>query len=250
MKGRRLIAATALMISSALALVACSETEEPPLVFAAASLVDVMEDIRRQYEQETGETVRFNFGGSNLLANQIVSGASADAVIVAGSTPIEVLIKHGALSDGDAASVFSNHLVVSAPIESKSGLVDLTSLVGAGRIAMPDPSTAPAGEYFEAALRMRGLWEVLQGQIIPTLDVRAALAAVATGNVPYAFVYETDAISTDDVEIVLTINDGTEATNPKYFASTLSNDYKADRFVGFLASPQAISILKSYGFNP
>ena len=250
MKARRLTAAAAVTISSALVLVACSDAEEPPLVFAAASLVDVMVDIGRQYEQETGGSVRFNFGGSNHLANQIVSGASADAVIVAGSTPIEALIKQGSLSNGDVAPVFTNRLVVLERTGSESGITDLADLVDAGRIAMPDPSMAPAGEYFEAALSERGLWDVLHAQIIPTMDVRAALAAVATGNVPYAFVYETDAISTDDVEIVLVIDDGTQAAKPRYYASSLSNDYKADRFLEFLASPQAISILKSYGFSP
>lgn len=239
-----------MVIFASLAFVACSDTEEPPLVFAAASLVDVMEDIGDQFEQETGESVRFNFGGSNLLANQIASGARADAVIVAGRTPIAALVERGSLGNGDAVPVFTNRLVVVEPIGSKSGLGDLTSLIGAGRIAMPDPSTAPAGEYFEAALREGGMWDVLQDQIIPTLDVRAALAAVATENVSYAFVYETDAKSTDDVEIVLTIEGGSEATTPKYYASPLSNDDQADRFIEFLVSPQAISILESYGFRP
>ena len=94
-------------------------------MFAAASLVDVMEDIGNQYERETGETVRFNFGGSNLLANQIASGARADAVIVAGRTPIEALVEHGSLSEGDAVPVFSNRLVVVEPIGSESGLAAL-----------------------------------------------------------------------------------------------------------------------------
>lgn len=250
MKRRRLIAATAMLFFATLALFGCSYAEESPLVFAAASLVDVMEDIGNQYEQETGETVRFNFGGSNLLANQIASGARADAVIVSGRTPIEALVEHGSLSDEDAVSVFSNRLVVVEPIGSESGLDALTSLIGAGRIAMPDPSTAPAGEYFESALRDRGMWDVLQDQIIPTLDVRAALAAAATANVSYAFVYETDANSTDDVEIVLTIEAGSEAATPNYYASRLSNDERADRFIEFLASPQAMSILESYGFRP
>ena len=250
MKGMSSIAAAALIISSALVLVGCSHTEDPPLVFAAASLVDVMEDIGSQYEKGTGEKIRFNFGGSNLLANQIASGAPADAVIVAGSTPIDALIEHGALSNGDAVPVFTNRLVVVGPAGSKSRPTDLTSLADAGRIAMPDPVTAPAGEYFEAALRERGLWDVLQPQIIPTLDVRAALAAVATGNVSFALVYETDAISTDDAEIVLAIDGGSEITRPKYYASRLSNGHNAERFIRFLASPQAISILESYGFSP
>ncbi len=248
MKGRRLIAATALMVSGAIAFVACADAEEPPLVFAAASLVDVMEDVERQYEAETGETIRFSFGGSNLLANQITAGARADAVIVAGSTPIEQLIEHGALKTGEAVPTFTNRLVLVEPAGSNSGLTDLADLVDAGRIAMPDPSTAPAGEYFEAALTESGIWDGLQDQIIPTLDVRAALAAVMTGNVGYALVYETDAISAENIEITFVIESPTETTKPRYYASILTDDPRADRFLEFLASPQATSIIESYGF--
>lgn len=232
-----------------MAFVACSDAEGPPLVFAAASLVDVMEDVGRQYEAETGEKITFSFGGSNLLANQITTGARADAVIVAGSTPIEQLIEHGVLKKGEAVPVFTNRLVLVEPAGSNSGLTDMADLIDAGRIAMPDPSTAPAGEYFEAALTESGIWDGLQDQIIPTIDVRAALAAVMTGNVRYALVYETDAISAENIEVAFVIKGSTEATEPSYYASRLADDPRADRFMEFLASPQAVSIIESYGFG-
>lgn len=249
MKGRRLIAATASMISGVIALVACAGGEESPLIFVAASLVDVMEDVGGQYEQETGETVRFNFGGSNLLANQITAGASADAVIVAGTTPIEKLIDHGALESGETVPIFTNRLVVVAASASGSNLTDLTDLVDVGRIAMPDPFTAPAGEYFEAALKEIGVWHALQNQIIPTLDVRAALAAMMTGNVAYALVYETDAISAENVEIAFAIESGSDATKPRYYAARVSDDLRVDRFIAFLGSQGAMSIIEDYGFS-
>ena len=56
-------------------LTACTSTNRDPLIFAAASLVDVMEEVVAAYEDETGRKVRFNFAGSNLIANQIIAGA-------------------------------------------------------------------------------------------------------------------------------------------------------------------------------
>ena len=248
MKGCRLIAATTLAFI-ALTLVACSNAENPPLIFAAASLVDVMGEVGNEYQKETGQSVRFSFGGSNLLANQINTGAPANAVIVAGDTPIRKLLEGGKAEEGDPVQIFTNRLMVVGSVESKYNVTNLPGLVGAGKIAMADPSTAPAGEYFEAALKETGFWDDLQGQIVPTLDVRAALAAVASGNVAYALVYETDAISTDDAEIAFAIEGGPETTIPKYYASRLSDDYAADRFIEFLASPQAMSIIERYGFS-
>ncbi len=247
---RRPILVAVSTIVVAMLLVACARSEDAPLVFVAASLVDVMEEIATEYRQETGQTVRFNFGGSNLLAHQIVAGAPANAVIVSGKTPIDLLVADGEAASEDIVQVFSNRLVVVRPKGSEMADLELSEMVGAERIAMPDPASAPAGEYFEVALKDYGLWESLQAQIVPTLDVRAALSAAASGNVAYAFVYETDAISSDDVEIAFAIDDASEFAVPRYYASSLHGDDKAGSFIAFLMSEEAMSILKKHGFRP
>ena len=250
MKEWWLISITAFAIFAGSAFFACSSAEDPPLIFAAASLIDVMEDLAQQYEQETGETVRFSFGGSNLIANQIIAGASANAVIVAGQTPIGKLVDAGNARYGDAVEILTNRLVAVRSSGSDSDHASPNELVGVGKIAMPDASTAPAGEYFEAALKELGLWDALQSQVVPTLDVRAALAAASSGNVAYAFVYVTDAMTTDDVEIAFAIEGKSDATIPRYYASPMLDDDKAEGFIGYLTSPQAKATFERYGFKP
>ena len=237
------------MIAVLVSMIACGSTERAPLVFAAASLVDVMEELRVAYEEETGANVRFNFAGSNLIANQIITGAPANGVIVAGWSPIDKLVSANKIANGGAAAVISNQLVVVRPSGADRLHDSIEGLVGDGRIAMPDSDTAPAGEYFEAVLRERGLWEELEPQIIPALDARAALAAAATGNVAYALVYETDAVSTDAVEIAFAIESSSDATVPRYYAAPLLGDDEAIAFIEFLATPQAIAIFESHGFR-
>ncbi len=227
----------------------CSGADDPPLIFAAASLVDVMEEIADAYEQETSETVWFSFGGSKLIANQIIAGADADAVIVAGTSPIALLVEDGIVEVGSETQIFTNRLVVVSRADNQAGMVEPDELVGVGKIAFPDPATAPAGEYFESAMRELGIWDQLQDQLVPTLDVRAALSAASTGNVEYAFVYETDAISTDDVEIVAVWEGLSDSTLPRYYAASIIGNDRADRFIEFLVSPNAMSILKSHGFS-
>ncbi len=233
---------------AAISVFACSSNPEPPLIFAAASLIDVLEEIADEYEAETGESVRYSFGGSNLLANQIIAGANADAIIVAGKTPIDKLIDDSKANQGDEIEIISNNLVAVRATNSQTHHTTPDELIDAGKIAMPDPATAPAGEYFEAALTELNLWDQLQDQIIPTLDVRAALAAATSGNVAYAFVYETDALSTEDVEIAFTIETTSEASKPRYYAMPLTNDEKTNRFIDYLTSPQAAAIFENHGF--
>ena len=244
------IVATAAVVAITASVTACTSKNTSPLIFAAASLVDVMEEVAVAYEEETGDKVRFNFAGSNLIANQIIAGAPANGVIVAGRTPIDKLVSANEVSYDDAIHVLSNRLVAVRQSGGDRSINGAEELIGAGRIAMPDPDTAPAGEYFEAALRERGLWEQLESQIIPALDARAALAAALTGSVAYALVYETDAASTDDVEIAFEIESSSDATQPKYFAAPLQDDESTEAFIDFLATPKAIAIFKRYGFRP
>ena len=95
----RVIMVTAAAVAITAAVTACTSTDRPPLIFAAASLVDVMEDVAVAYEEDTGRKVRFNFAGSNLIANQIIAGAPANGVIVAGRTPIDKLVSADKISD-------------------------------------------------------------------------------------------------------------------------------------------------------
>lgn len=243
------IVATTAVVAIVVAVTACTPTDRDPLIFAAASLVDVMEEVAVAYEEETGRKVRFNFAGSNLIANQIITGAPANGVIVAGRTPIDKLVSWDKISDGDAIHMLSNRLVAVRQASSDRSINSVEELIGAGRIAMPDPDTAPAGEYFEAALRERGLWEELKPQITPALDARAALAAALTGSVAYALVYETDAASTDDVEIAFAIGNSNDAAEPKYYAAPLHRDESTRAFIEFLATPRAVAIFELYGFG-
>ena len=240
---------TILLLSNA---TACNNADHPPLIHAAASLVDVLTEIATQYEDETDNHVRFNFAGSNLIANQIITGAPANAVILAGKTPIDKLIQAEKTTQADTIQILSNTLVAVRPANSNASHQHPTQLVGAGKIAMPDPKTAPAGEYFQATLRELNILDQIQSQIVPTINVRAALAAAASGNVAYALVYRTDAISTDDVQIAFTFETQTqsEAVMPRYFASIIneSNDDVND-FLDYLQSPTARIIFDKHGFG-
>src|SRR5579864_8458581 len=53
------------------------------LVFAAASLKNVLDDIDVQYQRETGKQISVSFASSPTLAKQIENGAPADIFISA-----------------------------------------------------------------------------------------------------------------------------------------------------------------------
>ena len=87
-------AAAVVALCAAVFAAACGGGGERPLVFAAASLADVLEEAADAYFEETGRQVDFSFGGSSSLTNQIARlGAPADGAIFAGPGPMEKLVE-------------------------------------------------------------------------------------------------------------------------------------------------------------
>ena len=112
----------ALICTALLAGVACASDDDAVLVHAAASLVDVLGEIEVEYERTTGRQVRLSYAGSNLIANQIIAGAPADAVLVAGMTPIDKLVDAGKAKRDDVVEVVANRLVVVQSSSSEDGV--------------------------------------------------------------------------------------------------------------------------------
>ena len=116
------------------------------------------------------------------------------------------------------------------------------------KIALADPAAVPAGVYAKKWLTEKGVWSAIEPRVIPTLDVRAALAAVAGGDVPAGIVYRTDAAISKDVKVVYTVTDGPTITYSVAPISASKNPTEAAKFVAFLDSPAGRAIFEKRGF--
>ena len=221
-----------------------------PLIFAAASLSDVLTESAEIYERETGKRVDFSFGGSIALANQIVKlGAPADGVLFAGDEPGRLIAEAGLRSSDGAPGRVKNSLVVvgglgTLPINSLSDLV-----LSGERVAIANPELAPAGRYAMQALGNAGVPVEISDQLIFTSDVRAALAAVESGNAKYGIVYGTDAYTSERVDIVMDI-DG--AGGGYYFTGIAGarNGHAAQTFLNYIViEPETREVFESAGFE-
>jgi len=69
------------------------------------------------------------------------------------------------------------------------------------RIALADTKGVPAGVYAKEYLEKAGVWEAVKDRVVPTENVRAALAVVESGDVDAGIVYKTDAAISSSVRI-------------------------------------------------
>ena len=219
------------------------------LVFGAASLTESLQEAGKQFEAQGGPKVTFSFASSGDLARQIEAGAPADVFFSADTLKMDGLEKAGLVKKVDRREFLSNVLVVIVPSHSNATVTSLKDLEKFPRIAIADPAAkVPAGVYAKQWLTDKGVWSSIEPKMIPTLDVRAALAAVAAGDVAAGIVYRTDATASRDVKVVSTVTDGTAITYAVAPIASSKNAAEAAKFVAFLDSTAGRAIFEKRGF--
>ncbi len=221
------------------------------VVHAAASLSDALKEAGTIYEKETGEKVVFNFGASSLLARQIQEGAPGDLFFSADEAKMDGLEKKGLIRKETRISLLSNTLVIVIPDDSKAQFSSARDLLNVkGRVAIAEPQTVPAGIYAKEYLKKIDIWDKIIDQLIPTDNVRAALAVVESGNVDAGIVYRTDAEISKRVKIGYEIP-RMEGPKIRYPIAVLANtkDFpSAKKFYDFLMSEKALDIYLKHKF--
>jgi molybdate transport system substrate-binding protein len=212
-------------------------------VSAAASLMDALGEIARNYNKDA---IVFNFGASSLLARQIVEGAPADVFISADEIQMDRLQQRVLIAS--RKNILSNTLVVVVPNESRIAIRSANDLVFIRRIALAQPDSVPAGVYAKAWLTKWRVWDRVASRVIPTENVRAALAAVESGNVDAGIVYATDAAISPKVRIAFRVTDGPKISYPAAVLAESRERAAAQRFLEYLQSDPARQVFRRYGF--
>ena len=247
---RRLLLALGVFMS--LGTISCGSGEdEDILVFAAASLVNVMADLEREFEASSDGRVSISFGGSQTLAQQIRRGAPADIFVSAGPFQTNELTAEG-LVEGEAVEVLYNRLVllVRPGVELKS--IQELADESIARVGIADPVLAPAGRYAQQSLTTLGLWESIQDKLITGVDVRATMAYVESGNVDVSIVYKTDAAIANDAIVLdlVPLDSYSRVVYPAVLVNRPDRSALAESFMDFLTGQAAADLFRRYGFEP
>ncbi len=226
------------------------------MVFAAASLKESLQAVGADYERCSTNRIRFNFAASSLLARQIGEGAPADVFFSADEASMNLLDQQGCLVPGTRRDVLGNSLVVVVPSGSMLKINSARDLAGpkVGRLVLADPAAVPAGVYARKWLEMEGAWKQIQGRVVPAENVRAALAAVASGNMDAGVVYSTDAAISRRVKVVYTVPVG-KSPQIRYPAALVKGGFSevaARSFLNYLCATTAMGEFRRRGFlmNP
>lgn len=237
------------------------------LVSAAVSLKNVLDQCQKCFEEKNPDVkIKFNFGGSGMLLNQIKSGAPIDLFISADIRDFEKIDAPDTASatsekpstkiiaEGYPKPFAGNELVFIVPKNSEAGPLAFEDLRmdALKKIAIGNPKTVPAGRYADEAIRASGRYEALREKLVLCENVRQVLDYVIRGEVDGGFVYRTDAAQAAAGEIRQAFAVSPDKHAPIVYGvgrlTAANNPELVERFVAFISEPECQEIFTAAGF--
>jgi molybdate transport system substrate-binding protein len=247
-----------LLLALSLALAPAAAHAAGLTIFAAASLTNAMQDIGALWAAAGHPKPVFSFDSSGTLARQIEQGAPANIFASADEKWMDDVGRHDLLAEGTRASLLGNSLVLVEPAGAVKPVTlaphfEVGAILGpAGRLAVGDPKSVPAGIYAKQALQKLGVWERVADRLAPAASVRAALLLVERGEAPAGIVYGSDAHLSKTVAVAgIFPTDSHEPIRYPFAAIKGKDTQEARDFLHFLHTTPAQDVFKHYGFtNP
>ena len=247
-----------LALAGALAILAAPGTTRAQssdvLIFAAASLKNVIDDLAAPCQAATGVSYKTSYAASSTLAKQIGEGAPAEIFISADLEWMDDVAKRHLIQNDSRVNLLGNDLVLIAPKASTISLkiardFGLAAALGDGRLALGDPAAVPAGLYAKAALTSLGVWDRVSTRLAPSENVRAALLLVSRAEAPLGIVYRSDALADPAVRIVDVFPESSHPPIVYPAALTTRASAAARKVFDYLRGPAARPVFEKQGFR-
>ncbi|NNF07917.1 MAG: molybdate ABC transporter substrate-binding protein, partial [Candidatus Eisenbacteria bacterium] len=191
----------------ALLVSACGADDRPALiVHTASSLADALEEIAATAPELN---VKIKPGGSGQLAASLNGGAPGDLFFSAHPQWVDELIYTKVLEADSRTTICGNRMVLIRHRDAGAPYATPQELAKSPRIALGDPDSVPAGHYAWQTLVAWQLTKDIDDRMTTTPSARIALALVEKKAADAGFVYESDALRSDQVRVDLVID-------PKY----------------------------------
>ena len=232
-------------------------TAQGIIVAAAADMNAALPVIVANYTNKTGQTVKLSFGSSGNLANQVRSGAPFDVFFSADEGYPRQLITEGLASKDTLYRYAVGRLVLWVPNDSPLDLpkLGMKALLDPSvkKITIANPAHAPYGRAAEATLRHYGIYNQVSSRLVLGENVSQAAQFVESSNAQAGLIALSHALAPalkGKGRYWMVPLDTYPSLNQAAVVLTRSKQQDAARkFLDFVRSPEAKSLLASYGFS-
>jgi molybdate transport system substrate-binding protein len=224
-------------------------------VAAASDLTDVMNEIARSFEKETGCTVRLSTGSSGNFLSQIENGAPFDVFFSADIDYPKKLESEGLAAPASTYLYAIGKIVLwtrnDSHLDISKGLAALRD-PAVQKISIANPQHAPYGRAAEEALRKSGIYDAVKDRLVLGENISQAAQFVESGNADAGILALSLAVSTAlkqeghfaaiPEDLYKPIEQGAIVTR------AAPNPRGARIFLDYIKIPAITTLLERYGF--
>lgn len=232
-----------------------TDGEESTILIAAAASLEkcfTSQLIPLFEEKNPGIKVQGTYDSSGKLQTQIEEGAEADVFFSAATKQMDALKEEGLMADDTITNLLVNKIVLIVPTGEEGNYKEFTDVTKAGKIAIGDPESVPAGQYAKESLTNLGIWDEVEAKASLGTNVTEVLNWVSEGSAGAGIVYATDAAQKADQVKVVAEAPADSVKNPIYpvgMVKASAHPEEAKALIEFLKSEEAIRIFEENGFS-
>lgn len=226
-----------------------SEKNAPLRVAGASNMKFALEELVKQFEQNTGIKTELITASSGKLTNQIKEGAPFDVFLSADLKFPEELHKLGMTTS--EPKIYAKGSLVLWTTERFTPTIEMLRHDSIKKIAIANPKTAPYGKAGVEFLKRNGLYEHVEDKLVYGESVSQANQFVATKAVQMGITAASSLYFYNNNSEIRTVNIPENLYNPIYQGVVQTNleSEKASKFINYLFSEEGKEILNKFGYQ-
>lgn len=230
-------------------------TEETHLLLATtSSMSGVLPELVEAFKEENPYiNINVDYGPSGELAQQIQQGAPVDLFISGNQEWMDMLADQSMIVQDSRTNFATNQLVLAGTAGDDSDVSSFEELKQSSfdKVILGQPETSPVGSYAKQTLQAADAWDGLSHSFFYAKDVSQVVTFIESGKVDAGFVYYSDIIESDRLEMLFPVD--SKLHDPIEFPVAVTtystNHADSEKFIDFLQSEEAKEILDEHGFN-
>jgi len=224
------------------------------LVAVASNFTKPMTEIAEVFEKSTGHSAKLSFGSSGKFVAQIENGAPFDVFLSADEKNPLKLEQTGLAVSGSRFTYAIGTLVLWSAVP---GLVDdQGQILGKGgfkHLALADPKLAPYGAAAVEVMQNMGVFDKLQPLFVQGENIAQTHQFISTGNAELGFVALSQVIDNGKIAggsgWIIPDDRHAPIRQDAVLLKTGAANPVASALLKFLKSPEALAIIRKYGYG-
>ncbi|SQI36659.1 Putative binding protein HI_1525 precursor [Leminorella richardii] len=220
-------------------------------LYAGAGLRQPVEAVVRQFEEQTGNRVIIEYGGSGQILTRFNLTKAGDLFLPGSADYVEKLQQEDQVTDSAPLVLHTPVMVVRKAVAGNiKTLEDLAN--SSLKIGMGDPKAIALGKSGDKLLVASGYEQALKSKVtVQTTTIKQLLIYLLNGDIDAAVIGRSDAVKNQDTLLMLPSPEGTpEEVATIAVLKTSKHPQEAKALMDFFASEQGIKRFTDLGYLP